>query len=435
MSLREKLSNSISTAKEKLSKETLPSFIGSSVGNYADMPDIFGERIKSPHQEMKATREIYRNLPQVTASVEMFTDMMMGNKVTIKTSDPQGEHYFNHHILPKLKPALREAIENYIITGNGYIEVVRHPATGKPVNFIPIPESERMYIDYGVDYKPTKYILQNMLATKGHTINYYPDRKSRKHIRGDVFKPEEILHFKNGVSKIPVYGRSDFASAYDDYKIYEELQRDLAVISRWKSIAKHILTIKNVDGEPITKDEKDAFDEAMATSEDNENIITNKAVEKTDLGYNGKHENIQEHIKEINRRITSTIVPSFYLHGDVTNYAVANDQKSALYLRVQSKRDSWIHQVESVLDEIAYYEGYSRDVELVFGEFDFPTKKEKIRDYAEAWKNGGICLRDYQEILGIEPDEEFGDAYKWELQPEQKPEVELSEELKRKVGV
>jgi len=435
MALKDRFSQVTNKIKENLttSSESVPPFLGSSTAHYASEPDIFGETIKTPHGEMKASRKIYRNLPQVNASIELFTDMVMGRNLTIETEDPEAEYYFNNYILPKLKPALREAVENYCITGNGYIEILRNPSSGKPVNFVPIPESEKMYIDYNQNFQPTKYILKNKLRKgEGVTVRYYPNKTSKKHIKGDVFDTDDIIHLKNGVSKIPVYGRSDIASAYDDYQIYDELQRDLAVISRWKSIAKHILTIKNIDDSPLTKEEKEDFDKAIKESDDNENIITNKAVEKTDLGYNGKHEDIQKHIKEINKRITSTIIPSFYMHGDVTNYAVAEDQKSGLYLRIQSKRDSFIDKINKVLREIASFEGYTdSEPELNFGEFDFPTKKEKIKNIATAWKNGGCRLQDYQKVLGIEPDPDFGDAYKWELTQEQQQEVELPDDIEQ----
>lgn len=434
MALKESVKQIPSKIRNAVTGEalSLDSFRGSTHVPFTEEPDIFGERLKTPHGEMEASKTIYRNLVQINASIELFTDMIMGRELTIETEDSQGEHYFKNYVLPKLKPALREAVENYCITGNGYIEILRNPATGKPVNFIPIPESEKVYIDYDNNFQPTKYILKNKLNnTKTHTIRYFQDRNSKKRIRGDAFNPEDIIHLKNGISRIPVYGRSDIASAYDDYQIYDELQRDLAVISRWKSIAKHILTVKNINGEPLSKDQKEAFEEAISNSDDNENIITNKAIEKTELGYQGRHENIQDHIKQINKRITSSIIPSFYLHGDVTNYAVAEDQKSALYLRVQSKRDSFKHQIDKVLREIAEKEGYQKDVTLKFGEFDFPTKKEKIENRIKGFQVGGVKLNELRDILNLEPDEELGDAYKPELTPQEQQQLEKELDLEK----
>lgn len=439
MSIGETITESFNSVKEFFSGQTVS---GGQIQDYARttafgnieyLKGIYNKAFRTPHNEFRECEKIYRWHPSIVAGVELFTDSILGDELSVETDDPEGKHFFENHVIPKLKPALRQAIETMLYGGNGYIEIARSPR-GEPLKFNAIARHERVYIDYDGRYNPTKYVLQIPHANKenfpSHHVNYLAGRRE---IHGVDFEPNNIIHLKSGVSSIPIYGRSGLASAIDTGKILRELERDMAVIARYKSVGKKIITMKNPDGTTISDQEKKKAQEAIKNAQDFENITINKDAEIKDLEYGGEFHDMQPALDYLGRKLTRVLVPGFYMHGDVTRYAIAKEQKASFDMRVGAKRDIIRSDVDSIFKEIAEFRGYDTDVTVSFGEYSVPTRD----DLRDDWKAGYMTLNEIREAIGLEPDEELGDLYSMEFKDLLTPEQQMQdglEALRKEVG-
>ena len=427
----------LTSVKEKLfgvKKETIGSsamsqfrhFIGGT-GFLFDKLDVFEEQYIDLHTEMDGAVWIYKNFPSVTNSVEIFTDAVLGDHLSVETDDEETRIYFENHELPKLKKSLREAVENCVITGNGYIEVLR-TSIGIPLKYKPIPRSQDMYIGFSAGYDVDFYVYEmpgykkeHEKDKEGYTVLLENGRQ--KTVYGIRFEPDEIIHLSYGVSELPVYGRSALASGYNIAKIMKEVLRNIAVISRYKSVAQHFITPKEPDGTEMAPNVLGKIIDEVKRLKPSQNLVSDKNFEITSLAYTGKHESMDAFIQYMDKQISNTLAPSFYTHGDVTNYAVAKEQKATYYLKIQAFRDQICEPINKIFKEIAKAKKLDENVKIDFGQFDFQTFEDERREILEKWRAGLITMGEAQEELGYPRDEELGDYYHFDLvkSPQQQP--------------
>ncbi len=384
------------------------------------LSDLYNEELLTPHAEMREAERMYRSHTYVAAGVNLMTNAILGSDVSVEAEDDRSAQIGSRFIEDNLG-SIREAVENMVKTGNGYCEIAR--ASGEPVKLIPMPRPEAMYIVWGEGFKPLYYVYElGYEAAKHHPDasehTVYSGMGRSKKVKGIRYEPTEILHLKIGVSHVPVYGRSGLCSAVNDSKVLRELERDIAAIARYKVIAKKILNVKDPDGLPVSSEERNAFESYLKSIGDDENIITGgKEIEVQDLSYSGQHYNPIEFIEYIKRKLTATLGPSFYLHGDETTYAVAEAQKQSYYLEIGAIRNQIRQPLNKLLSEKLTVMGFSDDkVDIVFGEFDFPTRKERLQETQKLFQTGLITLNEAREYLELEPVETIGDAFSFELQ-------------------
>jgi len=394
---------------------------GASLRSSNFIKDLFNDRILTPHEEMRQCEVLYRSNAYIPTSVELFTDAVLGREVKIKSKDVRTRLFFQNYIMPRLLAPLREGVEQMSYKGNGYIEILRGMNTNMPLNFTGMPRPEDVYIISKPGEVPTEYVIKykstvGMKGLKSYSINYLGQKIET--IRGIGIPSENIIHLKYGISHIPEYGRSSLASAVSDGKIVREMERDLAVISRFKAIAKWIINVRNIDQTAISAEEIEEIEKYFADIQDFENpIVGNKDVTVTDMAYGGKHENLDPMLTYFTKKITSSMAPSFYILGDITNYAVAQEQKNIFFLRVQAVRDQVAKAINPVLKEIAQSRNLSLDVEINFGEFDFPTRELLEKEVQDKFRSGLITLNEARQALGYKKlEDSIGDAFNFELQ-------------------
>lgn len=389
---------------------------------YGSIRGIYSGRERSPHDEMEVCTEIYKRDPVIVEASQLLTNAILGRDLNIEHEDDEVEIFLNQNVLSKLREPLREGIENMVVKGNGYIEVVRD-SQGTPIDFKTVPRAEDMFVDYGRGFEVTRYIkeMPRQMDYDSHSIAYPTQRKRLVH--GIEFEPNEIIHLKYGTSFNPIYGRSGLASAIDSGRILHELERDMAVLARWKSIGYKFNNITDEDGEPIGDEEWKNLKQQIQNREQFEDMfVSGKKIEKTDMSYQGEFANLQPGIEYIKQKITGVLAPSFYIHGSETNYAVAKEQKNSYYLSVQALREQ-INVVNQVINEIveARFQTDQR-ANLVFGDFDFATREDKVEETRQMWNDGLITIGQAKEMFPNDISDKIEipegipeDAYKFEL--------------------
>lgn len=392
--------------------------------------DLFSENILTPHEEMRQAEILYRTNSHVASGVEMLVNVTLGDKFKATSDDTTQQGitsatFHNDFTMRKIKKPFIEAVEGFWKAGNGYIEILRNKSN-QIIGFRAISNPERMYVDYTGNFRPSCYVLEmprNMRGPniKDHTVNYMGE-VYKKQVYGIRFELNEILHLKNGVSHLPVYGRSELASCVNDSKILKELERNSAVIARFKSIAKKILSARSVEeGTTIDEESRERVKRDIENSADFENLfLPNVDLDVKDLGYAGQHVDNSNMFNYFSRKVTAPLAPSFYMHGDSTPYSVSRDQKNLFFLKIMNKRDIIKEPIVDLMREMSLARKMSTDIDIEFGNFDFPTKEEKSNMAREQFKDGVITLNEAREILDLEPvpeskDGGIGDAYYWEL--------------------
>lgn len=387
------------------------------------------ERPRNPHYEMKEAMYIFMTNPEISTATDLFSNSIIGNNLEIVTDNPEMKRYMELNVIPKLKPALREAIESMVITGNGYIEILRGINSDKPLKFKHIPHPQNMYIDFDKEFNPTKYVLGIQgFQGESHSVRYVS--AGRISVQGVAFETKDIIHLKKGQSFLPVYGRSNLCSCIAEAKVLREIMNNEAIIARYKSINRKIVRFLD-EKTGISNEELQRLGEEMRNLPLSANFLTNKDVDVKDMSYAGQHVDYQPTMRWFSRRMSSTLAPAFYTHGEVTNYAVAKEQKNAYYLQIGAIRDYLKEPINKILREIGKIEYNDEDVEIEFGDFDFPTREDEFKEIIEKWKAGLMKLKHVQEKLGLEVDEEIGDAYFYELTSEQQ---QATNNLLKKLG-
>lgn len=395
------------------------------------LKNIYQDKILTPHEEMWECEKIYRENAFVVSAIQILKDIILGNKLSVETDDEATrewwERYFEN---TKFKQALGEAIENFLKVGNGYIEKV-YNGRQIPSMFYPVARAWAIWILK--EGKRKRYIEELPKGYRGENVQNFKVSYSKydiaqRMIRGIEYK-NPLLHLKYGISHVPEYGRSPLASAINDATILKEIERAMAVISRYKAIPRKLLNLKNHDGTGVNPKVLQNIIEYLNSLSDMENpVIGGVEADVKDLSYSSAGINFSVMIDYLKRKLTSAFAPDFYVHGDITTYAVALEQKNLFYLRVMAIRQMIAQPINEMMEEIRTAINLTprtdRDKDFVvlhpatikFGEFDFDTKAEERINALNMWNAGLITLNEARVRMGLdEIEDEMGEAYKWEL--------------------
>lgn len=391
------------------------------------LSDIYNEELKTPHQEMRRIREMIMTNAFVQTALGTVADLLLGKYQKPVSEDEATQEYFQEKFVPNtnIKRTMKVTAEDFIGYGNYYFEKRRGKKTGIPKKFSAIAHPERMWRDIQSG-NTQRYILEipSQLANKDDLKKYQVGygRYKRRGIYGIEYDKDKIGDGRMGQGDYKHYGRSPLASALSDHKILKEIERSMAVFSRFKSVPKKIMSLKGNDGQPLSSAEFNQTLQDWNQLSDFDNFVTNgKQFDIEDMDYAGNQVNFENMINYLKRKITSVLGPEFYFHGENTTHAVSNSQQTTFYLRIQSWRDQYLEAWDECLKEVARKEGLSDDIHWELGPFDFETDKEKREKAIKAWEAGAITNNEARELLGLDPaeDEEVGRAYKWDVQDQQ----------------
>lgn len=372
--------------------------------------DIYQEKILTPHEEMRECRILYLTNSLVVAGVEILKDVIIGDKLSVETKDRKTINFFEEFFENSgFLTALTEAVENFIIVGNGYIEKIGSIANSNQIlsfKALPLPELIWKDVENG---KLKRYILEvphtevNVQGVSHHTITYL----GRKHyVRGIEISPDRLIHLRYGVGAYTEYGRSPIASSINDAKILREIERAYAVISRYKAVPRKIIRFTNDDGTDISNEERLELENSLNNLEDFENPIINKKVETTDLSYAGKEVNLAPVLDYLKTKQTLPLAPSFYILGQETNYAVAHDQKDLFLLRINHLRKMVANSINPILRQVALQNNLDPNIKLKFGDYSFDTEEDKVNRVIKKFQAGVISLEEARKELGYKKPKE-----------------------------
>jgi len=410
---------------------------GMDLRNSEFIEDIYGEDVLTPHEEMRAGFRMMHNDPDVAAAIGARVDVILGDELSVDTEDDSTQEYFEEEVMPKLRRPLRNAIRDMSMTGNGYVEVLRGKNTSVPLDFEEMQRPHKVYIDYeDGTFNIDKYVVQQrgLDGGKSFDVRYYNGR--RKTVRGFPMEKENIIHLREGSGVIPKYGRSDFLSAIDSYKIRRELLRSQAVISRQKSIPRKLITVdgQNEDnGVDVPNDttgtkKKQEIEAKISSMGDYENpVFYNTEIDVKDFDYDPKTGENQEVLRQLGKQVTASM-PDFFTHPEDSNRATAKEEKQLLQLRMQSVRGNIKDSVNPVLKEIAEENGFSTDVSLQFGNFDFPTREEKKENAVELFREGIIKRSEARDLVDMDSPERDGYVFDLDDSPDNPLEGLVSDE-------
>ena len=404
--------------------------------------DLFKDYYLTPHEEMEKCLQAYNTDGLISSAVDSLTDFFMGNDFKVDGDDKATNKFFDgmiDNMEPSLFESAREAVENTIKTGNGYVEV-EYDKNGLPIKFFPVADSSRIYINCDPFGQPLKkvvfdsrtgerkyvwdteeYYIQRVpdnfdekgtgLKAKWYSLSYYHSNFKEIKIRGIPIPKKNLIHFKWGTGDLGVYGRSFIASVLDDHEILKRMEKAMGIIAKYKAVPKKIISPK--DGDEFSNEESEELATYFEGLEDDENAVLTKPIEQSDLSYAGKDINFSGTIDHVRRKIISGLTPEFLIgYGMDTNRATADQMLIAFMLRLETKRKIWERQWTSSLIKpyLFKYGDWMKKAEISFGDLDFRTPAERNNEIRAKWTSNQVTYNEMREELE-KPKHENGNIF------------------------
>lgn len=378
--------------------------------------DVYKERILYPHDEMEISKKAHNYNSYLQAGVRSRASFAVGGEIIIVSNDPRTERELRRLFVETGLSDLahQQMFQDSYKYGNFYAERIRD-ASKRIIAYLYINTPEKMYHildnsgvikDFFLEYPP-----EFLKKGQYETIKYYGDR--RKPLRGKRIPKEKVLFFKYDVGEIPTYGRGLIAAVVNDAEILLEIERSIAVISRYKAIPKKLLMLTNSDN---PKD-ADYIGNYLNTLRDDENPIIPFDLKVEDLSYSGKDVNFVPIVDYLKRKLTVSLAPSFIIHGDETNYAVSREQKTNMILNIQQDRAILKSQLIREIKRLAESNSFNySEFDIEFGRFDIGQDDDVHNQTRQNFLAGLLTRNEAREMLGYDPDKETGDFYRDELQ-------------------
>ena len=386
-------------------KETTLSDIVSRVGGKTSfVRDIYNEKTLTINERMKTAKRLYYRNTFVVAAVNTFKDFIVAGGIKIESSNSLVSGFLNERIKSaNINEALDTIVSELLITGNAYAEVTKNP-NGSISGLYPMSVSENMYLDIDLNGNVKGYIQQipSNVKIEGadfYSINYYPSN-AMKQVYGIYFTTDEIVHFRIGQSDAIGYGYSPLLSSADDERILWEIERDIAVISRYKAVPKKWINLKGA-----SQDKLDKLKELIGKLKDFENPMTaEESLDIEDISYSGKEIDFSLYLEYFKRKLTVALAPEFIIHGEDTNRATSKEQKDAFMLRASSFRSKLELKLTPVLDNFLYYSDLQyADYDIEWGNTEYYTLEEKNKMQIDLFNAGLVTINEARKELGLEP--------------------------------
>jgi SPP1 gp7 family putative phage head morphogenesis protein len=427
------------------------------VGSLNKNVSVFKDKVYSPHQISEELERAYATEPIFRSAIDTVTDFVYGGDIIFKSDDKMTEVRGNALIKEwGLNEWIPQGIRSTIKTGNGYVEIDFNPITGLPQKFYPLAMSSRMYIncnEYGEPLLVNKVVFDEQ--TKSYTQKQVPNdeeyyiqqldpnmpHKDAKwynltynygskffafRVYGIPIHKEKIIHFKMNLGTSGIYGTTHFESGIDDRQILRDMERSIAVISRYKAVPRKILQYGDKDN-PATGEEIDDFIVYLESLEKDEDPIVNKPVKIDDLSYSGKDINLGYMLEHIRKKLISGVVPDFLTgFGNDVNRSTAQVQLIAFVLSIYAKRKSFLYTLEEKLIKPWLEHEGLQEGHLEFNELDFETKQEKTQRVMQLWSGNMITLNRALDMLGENKIGDEGENYytKWQNDMMSPPQLE-----------
>lgn len=376
--------------------------------------DIYEERTMFPHEEMQIANKGYLYNAFIQSAVNALALFLVGGEIKITSKDKNTETWLNDEIRKTglLNIWHEHLFRDLIVAGNHYSERIYK---GKEIiAYQYISDPHRMYhqLDDKQFIESFVYELpdQQLRGVQFVTIQYYGDR--RRTIKGIPLEKRKVFFMRSGQGTIPTYGRGPVAAVINDVEVLLEIERAMAVIARYKAIPKKLMQLVKSNSPKDASYVGNLFNNLM----DDENPIIPFEMKVDDLSYSGKDISFEPIVNYLKKKLTIALAPSFLVHGDETNYAVAKEQRISLLLKVKSERESAEVQIKKELKEMAKSRGkVLGDFAVEFGTLDIGQDEETRTAVMNLFNAGVITLNEARENLNYPKDQENGDFYSFEL--------------------
>lgn len=408
------------TQKEEFanSQDFLRSLLAGNVRGFKNkfVSDIYKERVLFPHEEMEIARKAFRYNSYVASAVRTRGNFMTGGRIEVVSDDEAWADKVNS-LLKKTRLSTYPQFVgvDLVNVGNFYCERIYEG--GKIVGYEYIAHPERMYMNLD-EYGLIKGYFQEIpeVSTGGNnfkTLRYYGDR--RKTIKGIEIDKNKIFHMKIGAAEIPQYGRGFVACVINDVEILLEIERSIAIISRYKAIPKKLISL-NRGEDPSGGKAAEWYANQLNNLSDDEIAVLPEEINATDLSYSGKELNFAPIVDYLKKKITVALAPSFIMHGEETNYAVSRDQKEAFILQVNAERETVENQLKKEVSLLVGSYGMKvPEFRIQFGEFDLGQTQDRLEYARGAFSSNLITLNEARELIGFPEDDELGEMYFTEM--------------------
>lgn len=388
--------------------------------------DIMTNRIRKTHDEKKECKDAYRSNSLVYSSIRTFKDLIKGDGSYIDSRNESLKKYVEEKFINDsgFLDAEDVAIEEALVTGDGYIEEIKGETT---IAYKPIYNSEDIYIDYDYENDEVKSYIMRVYGQdrSKEGVNQYTiiTPYGRETIIGYKLPTESIIHYKFGNDVWGVYGRSAIAPTLNDIELLNKIERAVGVIAMYKAIPKKLIMPDSTDEEDrLSGPEIKQIEDLMKNSTDFESPILDRRLATLDLSDGGKDIRLGEYINYLKRKVTVAMAPEFLIHGEEVNRATSREQKQTYYLRVATVRHPFEQMsTKTIREGVNHVLANSKSKqELIgtfsykYGEFDIELPQERHVRLMSEWNDGAITLKELRAELDL-PEIEGADVFKWEV--------------------
>lgn len=394
--------------------------------------DIFSDKKLTVHQEKAKCKKAYNENGHLQKAVNNLVNTIEGQNPHVESENQVIKDYAKEwNRFSNFGRAGREARQEAIITGDGYVHILR--GKNGSIKYKHIENSEDMYIDWNhKENRPNRYIRRlyyteaqaKKLGISAFTLDTPYGKET---IYGIEYSPDEIIRFKFMYHSFGIYGRSPIASVLSDIDIIKRIERSIAVISMFKAIPQKILFPKqqgestNTWNDPQIKN----IQQQLKNQQDFESSIIGTPVESLNVTDSGQIIELTGYLDYFKRKVSISLSPEFIIHGENVNRSTSSDQKGLFYLDVSSIRGYFEDTTNNALQE-----GLNASLENLrqkgvnlpnarfwweWGTFDVEVREEKNQRLLNEWKNGLIPHNEYRQQMGYKPDELMADQYYFDL--------------------
>ena len=416
--------------------------------NYEMAKDIFTEQSLTIHQQKLRCKKAYEGNSFVQVSVNYLLNIILGDKPGINSENESVTIYASRwaHFSGYSKE-MKEALRQAIITGDGYLRKIE--GSKGSYKYDNIENSEDIYIDWDYHQMHPKRFIERVYFTeaqaknlkiKAYTLNTPYGTET---IQGVEYSPNEIIHFKFLDNRWGLgYGRTPIESITNDVEIINQMERSIAVISKYKAVPKKLLMPDGTDSDGgssvssiMDQKEINQMQKQLSETSDYQSPILGKQIKAVNLTDGGQALDLTGYLDYFKRKISMVLSPEFIVHGELVNRATSKEQSQLFYLSVCSIRSEFIGEIdESVHDGLLASMKVLEDQDIQvpkasfhfeFGSYDVELVNDRMIRMMNEWNNGLIKLSEYRDSLEYPVDDEYGDLFKWETGAMTTPESSL----------
>ena len=399
----------------------------SSLGSRKFTTAISQEDRLDPHEIMDKCLDTYYTLPSVTSGVNNIIMFLIGNSIEWKSDDEYTQKTLNAwmNARPYVKGQIIDGATLSLVCGNNYTEP-KITEEGKFDGFLTFPDPSRVFRNLDDPEDIENYWILQMPESVRSNKEYNIKRFIIKYVIGDIIWERTVwgiglakshyVHFKNGISRDGIYGRSFIAATTNDADIVQDILKNVSTIAKYKAMNTKLIMPAG-DQETFTEDEMEFMEQQMLNIRDGENVVVNKKIEQQSIVHQGEYDSMSTEIDYLRRDIGSGLTPNYLTPwSQDTARATASEAKIPFKLMLEY----WQTMLEGyytgiILNQLKKHDSKLQDAELKFGDVQLETWDSIVANSGNMYRDGVITFNEYRQMCGLKSVDK-GDVYSWNLQ-------------------